>query len=51
MKKIREDVPANTIGAGNIAGAGVGQNGEPGINKKRKIQPFLSFVRRKLPTS
>jgi hypothetical protein len=54
MKKlVKEDgiavVPANNAGAGNIAGIGVGKQGEPGINKKRKITPFMGFIRRKPP--
>ena len=29
-----EDAPVNNVGGGNIAGAGVGLNGEPGVSKK-----------------
>jgi hypothetical protein len=33
-----DDIPANNIGAGNIQGAGVGPQGEPGVYlKKRKL--------------
>ena len=39
-------VPTNNIGSGNIAGAGVGKDGEPGV-KKRKLYPFITFMRRK----
>lgn len=31
---IEEEAPANAIGGGNIAGAGVGPYGEPGFSKK-----------------
>lgn len=54
MEKLKEDgavvVPANNVGGGNIAGIGVGKQGEPGINKKKKLTPFLGFVRRKVPS-
>jgi len=33
-KPIQEDVPVNNISSGNIAGAGVGPQGEPGVPKK-----------------
>lgn len=46
---VREDAPANSVGGGAIAGAGVGPQGEPGVNRKRKIASFISFVRRKQP--
>jgi hypothetical protein len=58
MKKVfKEDggamvggVPANNVGDGNIAGLGVGSQGEPGINKKKKkMLGFLSYLKR--PTS
>lgn len=34
INKIEEDAPANAAGSGNIAGIGVGPDGEPGIRKK-----------------
>lgn len=48
-KKLEEEVPVNNIGGGNVAGLGVGNQGEPGIpkNNKKKIIPFKVF-RRKL---
>jgi len=53
--QLKEDgaavVPANNAGGGNIAGIGVGKQGEPGVNKKRKLTPFLGFIRRKVPPS
>tara|TARA_Y100000004_G_scaffold179091_1_gene222324 strand:+ start:1208 stop:1594 length:387 start_codon:yes stop_codon:yes gene_type:complete len=33
---LKEDAPANMAGGGNIAGIGVGPQGEPGIRKKKK---------------
>jgi len=42
--------PMNAVGGGNIAGLGVGKQGEPGISRKKKIvSPFMSFIRRKEP--
>lgn len=39
--------PVNNVGSGDIAGLGVGPQGEPGINKKnkKKIIPFKMFTR------
>lgn len=54
MKNIKEEVvgmvggsPANNVGDGNIAGLGVGPQGEPGVNKKKKksVVPFKTFTR------
>jgi len=48
--KLREDVavPTNNAGSGAIDGIGVGFKGEPGVNqKKKKVVPFKSFLRRK----
>ena len=41
--------PANAVGGGQIAGVGVGPQGEPGVTKKKKPMLFSSFLRRKLP--
>ena len=42
-----EDAPANSAGSGNIAGIGVGSDGEPGVSKsqqkKKKKQPLKRF--------
>lgn len=46
-KDVNEDVPVNVVGGGNIAGLGVGPQGEPGINKKKKFLPFKQFFKRK----
>lgn len=45
MKKLKnfkeslfnEDVPANNVGGGAIAGVGVGEDGEPGVKRKRHL--------------
>jgi hypothetical protein len=44
-----EDTPTNVVGGGNIAGLGVGPQGEPGVHKKkkRKVIPFAFFSRSK----
>jgi len=54
-KEIKEDgvvgagAPANAVSGGQIAGLGVGKQGEPGVPMKRKksVIPFSTFVRRK----
>lgn len=48
-KPIAEEVPVNNVSGGQVAGVGVGPQGEPGINKKKRITPFLAFVKRKGP--
>jgi len=53
MKTIKEDggmvggSPVNNAGDGNIAGLGVGKQGEPGVSKKnkKKVMPFKTFTR------
>ena len=35
-QKFEEDAPTNSAGAGNVAGIGVGPDGEPGIRRKKK---------------
>ena len=35
--------PTNAVGGGQIAGVGVGPQGEPGV-KKRKTATFISFI-------
>ena len=52
-KTIKEDggmvggSPVNNVGDGNVAGLGIGPQGEPGVNKKnkKKIVPFKTFTR------
>jgi hypothetical protein len=48
-KPIQEDMPTNNASGGVIAGLGVGPQGEPGINKKKKrnLIPLMAFMRRK----
>jgi len=46
--RMREDSPTNAAGTGAIAGLGVGPQGEPGVNmkKKKKVIPFAMFTRK-----
>lgn len=48
MKKIEEDAPTNSAGAGQIDGIGVGPRGEPGGNIKRLLKQML---RRNMPNA
>jgi hypothetical protein len=48
-KQMSEDAPANAVGTGAVAGLGVGSQGEPGVNKKKKIASFIAFIRRNKP--
>ena len=48
-KPMQEDAPVNAVGGGQIAGLGVGPQGEPGIKRKKKVASFISFMRRKAP--
>jgi hypothetical protein len=48
-KRMSEDAPANAVGTGAVAGLGVGAQGEPGVNKKKGLTPFIAFIRRKKP--
>jgi len=41
--------PTNNVGGGNIAGAGVGASGEPGVSKKRKSPVVISMAKRASP--
>ena len=45
----KEDAPVNAVGGGQIAGVGVGPQGEPGVKKKKNIASFVSFIKRKAP--
>jgi hypothetical protein len=41
-------VPVNNVGGGNIAGCGIGPQGEPGVYlKKKKKRLLLGLLRRK----
>ena len=48
-KDMKEDAPVNSVGTGAVAGIGIGVQGEPGINlkKKKNIASFISFTRRR----
>lgn len=46
-KGLPEDVAVNSAGAGNIAGIGVGPDGEPGVKKKKKnVMSFNRFMKK-----
>lgn len=47
IEKIVEDL-VNVVGQGKVAGLGVGDQGEPGVKKKKK-EIIASMVKRKLP--
>ena len=40
--ELDEDAPVNSVGGGNIAGIGVGPQGEPGVYKKKKKDLVLA---------
>jgi hypothetical protein len=44
IEKNEDAVPVNNVGGGNIAGAGVGPNGEPGVKKKKKLRSIISRI-------
>jgi hypothetical protein len=44
----QEDAPVNNVGGGQIAGVGVGTQGEPGVTKKKRQMLFGDFIRRKM---
>ena len=47
FKHMHEEVPVNNVGGGQVAGLGVGDQGEPGVKKKkRQIIPFRMFKRK-----
>ena len=37
INSMKEDAPVNVVGGGQIAGLGVGPQGEPGIKRKKKV--------------
>lgn len=51
MKDVKEDVAINNVGGGQIAGAGIGPQGEPPVRKRKKILARIlpQNVRSKLP--
>lgn len=48
-KNLKEEAPVNSAGAGNIAGMGVGPQGEPGVSKKNQKKHKTRILRRKPP--
>lgn len=48
FKEFFEDaVAANCVGGGQIAGVGVGPNGEPGVTKKKKKKLVMATLERR----
>lgn len=45
----KEEAPVNNVGGGNIAGAGVGPNGMPGVSKRNQKKHQNKVLRRTLP--
>lgn len=47
-KEMNEEAPTVNVGGGQVAGLGVGDQGEPGVprKKKRKVIPFKTFIRK-----
>ena len=47
-RAIGEDAPVNAVGGGQVAGLGVGPQGEPGVKlrNKKKVMPFAVFARK-----
>jgi len=47
-KMYHEEAPINVVGGGQVAGLGVGDQGEPGVppKKKKKVIPFKTFIRK-----
>jgi hypothetical protein len=43
---VHEEVAVNAAGAGNVAGIGVGPQGEPGVHMKKKKNPVLASFKR-----
>jgi len=36
-RKLNEEAPVNNVGDGNVAGVGVGPNGEPGLKRRQQM--------------
>jgi hypothetical protein len=47
LAAMSEDMPVNNVSGGNIAGVGVGPQGEPGVKKKKKVASFIAYMSRK----
>lgn len=43
IKKLKEDstVPLNNVSSGSVEGIGVGEKGEPGIKKKKRLKDIV----------
>ena len=55
LKSRLQEEPANAVGGGNIAGLGVGPQGEPGVgakarrkHKRRNQKDFRNFINNRL---
>jgi len=52
IRRLNEEAPTNSVGGGAIAGVGVGPQGEPGVDMRRKNQrnwnPFFKDMARVL---
>ena len=48
INSMKEDAPVNAVGGGQIASVGIGTQGEPGVNpkKKKSVVPFKTFMRK-----
>jgi hypothetical protein len=47
-----DSTPVNNVGGGKIAGVGIGPQGEPGVDQKRKRKRILSdILKRTFPKS
>lgn len=44
--QIDEQSPTNNAGNGQIAGIGIGSQGEPAVDKKKKRKSFMQFIKR-----
>ncbi len=44
----KEDAPTMSAGSGAIAGIGVGPQGEPGVNRKKRAS-FIAFMKGRNP--
>lgn len=49
-KIVNEDSPSNSVGAGNIAGVGIGLKGEPGMNANSSVVLSRAGVKEEAPT-
>lgn len=48
---VSEEAPANCVGGGSIAGAGVGPQGEPGVNQRKPSVIIGQLLRRRKNTN